>query len=93
MLNQEQRIRAFVQLGHLMQLWGNRQEWPGFECGLTREEYNAVPEIFPIARQFNPWFTPDNVEKAMRSLGESMSESELIKWVGEYTFGSRSVTV
>jgi hypothetical protein len=94
MLNVQQRIEAFAQLGKLMVLWGNEKGWPGFECGLNESEYGAVQASIPLAKIHNPWFTPDNVHKSLRSLGAAMDMEQLQQWTGRYTFNpDRSLIV
>jgi len=45
----EQRIQTFVQLGQALQHFSTKQEWPGYTCGLTEEEFNGVNDVIESA--------------------------------------------
>lgn len=36
-----------------------------------------------IAQHHNAWFTPEEVKKALRSLGEMLNEQDLVQWFGD----------
>lgn len=60
--------KAFIELGK--QLRENTIEKDG--------------ELYILAHQGNVWFTADNVEKALLSIGEMLSEDSLNTWLNKY---------
>jgi hypothetical protein len=80
----EQRIQAFVQLGKVLGALANNSEWPGFELGLTQEEYDSALQVVQNQVPYNGWFTPDNVSLALNNWSNALEEDNLKAWVSEY---------
>lgn len=80
----EQRIQAFVQLGKVLGALANNSEWPGFELGLTQEEYDSALQVVQNQVPYNGWFTPDNVSLALNNWSNALDEDNLKAWVSEY---------
>lgn len=51
---------------------------------LNLDEYSL--EIIQKAQFKNPWYTPDNILKQLKTLGENLTEENLSKWLANYPF-------
>lgn len=85
-MKKENEIKGFVQLGKLMVSLGKENVWAGYSIGATEDEYLKIQGI--IGKQFllNGWFTKENVLQSLRSLGELLTEENLIKWTNKYSY-------
>lgn len=84
MMELEQRKAAFVQLAKVLKPLSEKAEWPGYACGLGESEYHELTELIERVKYHNPWFTPENVRKAMAAWAENLSEDVLEKWLKPY---------
>jgi len=73
MLELEKRIKAFVELGKVLKQLDEKQE-------SDPNRYIKESHIH------NPWFTEENVRYAVKSIGESLEEEKIRKWIGNYDF-------
>ena len=89
-MNIEQRVSAFIQLGKIFGYLKEDQDWPGYDCGLSEDEFNAFKDGIVRAGQQNGWFTPENVRESIAALSEMLDEQALRKWINEYTFSAES---
>ena len=55
---------------------------------LLTEPNEELNEIINDELHYNAWFTPDNVEKAVRSIGEMLNIADLTTWLSKYTFNN-----
>ena len=81
----QQRIQTFVQLGQALQLFSNKQEWPGYACGLTEEEFNGVNDVIESAFTFNGWFTAANVRQALSAWANELTADKLTAWTKDHS--------
>ncbi|MBE0675403.1 MAG: acyl-CoA reductase [Bacteroidales bacterium] len=70
-----QRLDAFARLGSVM-----RDAASGSENNLTAGIIKVIEE-YHIS---NPWFTPDNVRRAVKASGEELTRENLDYWVSSY---------
>lgn len=61
--------------------WGEEAEWPGFSSGVNEVEYQRVQTALDTAKYHNGWFDRPNVCRALKGLGEAMTEEKLGKWL------------
>jgi hypothetical protein len=80
----KQRQQAFVQLGKILGTVATGTDWPGFECGLTENEWNETQLLINTLHTYNGWFTPQNIRNAMQAWSESLSEPQLEAWLSAY---------
>jgi hypothetical protein len=80
----QQRITAFVQLGKVFHALGNDLPWPGFDCGLTEEEYQSAQEVVLSQPSYNGWFTVENTRMSLRNWSESLQENTIQDWLNDY---------
>ena len=82
-MNLEQRIKAFATLGILLKNCGKEGCAP-YENDKTIVAFNALVETASQLTQYNGWFVQEFVFNALQSLGESLKEEKLRKWVFPY---------
>lgn len=81
-----QHIKSvFVQLGRSLGTIASEKEWPGFDSGLSEQEFEEWQTLINRLQHNNGWFTPGNVRRALRSWSEMLSESAIEKWLAEYS--------
>lgn len=70
--------------------------WPGFECSLTKEEFEACQQIIVTHYQSNGWFVERSVRQALRAWSAAMTKDNMDRWLAGYSFQNerpRSVAV
>lgn len=78
MVNIEERIAAFVKLGELLKSINDTMIY--LQDGRVR----ALRELVEESHIYNPWFTTKNVRHAIYSLGCSLEEDKIRKWLNLY---------
>jgi len=58
-----------------------------------REPAEELNEIINDELHYNAWFTPANVDKAVRSIGEMLNTADLHTWLHKYTFNNSNKKV
>lgn len=79
-------IRAFHQLSLVLDQLGSQHEWPGFQLGITEEEYQNLQALTNRQFHLNGWFTPENVRQSLSAWGRLLKEDNLENWLEPYTF-------
>lgn len=74
-VNKDQRIGAFAALGSAM-----RDAASGIDSGASSRFIRLIDTI----ENSNPWFTPDNVRKALGAIGDNLTEARLREWLERY---------
>ncbi|GIV35682.1 MAG: acyl-CoA reductase [Cyclobacteriaceae bacterium] len=74
-MNLDQRIAAFARLGDYLR-------------NLPKDDFNRLAEN---AQQENPWFTPDNVQRALTAVSAYLQEDKLNTWAHRYAFSNSTV--
>ncbi len=89
-IGREERAAAFVQLGKVFVLFGSGAAWPGYSCGLNKEEYEAFDEVVRSAHYRNGWFTEDNVRHMLKGLSVMLDADRLRDWLNRYPVSNGS---
>ncbi|MFN2313779.1 MAG: hypothetical protein ABR531_04940 [Bacteroidales bacterium] len=71
----DNRIRAFAALGQVMR---------DGAAGVTAGHAGRFSALIETLHLTNPWFTPDNVRLALSSIGNTLTESNLHRWLSAY---------
>lgn len=71
-----------------MRSLGESESWPGFESGLTEEEYERLVVLINRQVAHNGWFTPENVRKSVRALGGLLTLEQLSAWTANYGYSA-----
>lgn len=80
----KQRLAAFVQLGTALKSLSSDNSWPGFSCGLTKEEFEGMQGLMDSIYIQNGWFTPQNVKNAIAAWAEQLTEDNLNQYLEPY---------
>lgn len=80
----KQRIAAFVQLGKFMGEFAQKQEWRGYQNGVSQLDFDTFNELISKVHLYNGWFTEENVRKALGEWAKALEEKNLEKWLSAY---------
>ena len=80
----EQKIKILSKLGDIFKSLSENKEWPGYELGINKEEYEAFNELVDKVHIYNGWFTSKSVREAMKGLATWLNEEELNIWLSSY---------
>ncbi|OFZ12486.1 MAG: hypothetical protein A3D92_05910 [Bacteroidetes bacterium RIFCSPHIGHO2_02_FULL_44_7] len=92
-VEKEDRIKGFAQLGALMRALGRAEQWKDFSWGVTEEEYLKLEELVQRQSVYNGWFTPANVRRSLLAQGEWLYEDRLAKWLESTPYAQQVRTV
>lgn len=67
-----------------MRALGKKEEWKGFELGITADEYAKLNELILRQKAYNGWFTEDSVRQSLLALGNLLTEGGLKSWSDQY---------
>lgn len=80
-MNLEERIESFVQLGESLRNSLN----DGIVTNVgTGREMSLLNTLIDNQHNLNPWFTPENVRRAVTAIAEELTEENLIRWTNAY---------
>lgn len=82
MVNIEERIVAFIKLGNILKSCGHNS------IGSVNKRSDNIIRLIEESHLNNPWFTPENVQHAIVSLGSSLEENKIRKWLQAYDLSS-----
>jgi hypothetical protein len=74
----KERIKSFALLGEIL-----RNSLDGGILTVAGENYD-LSTLIDNQKNLNPWFTPGNVRKALSSIANELTESNLIRWTQAY---------
>lgn len=80
------RIRAIDQWSKLFTALGSSAEWPGYESGITEQEFADLNQLIVTHVHHNGWFTENNIRRALFAWGEELSANRLLQWLERYTW-------
>lgn len=69
------------------------ESWPGYECGLTEEEFLSFKKTINKEVQLNPWFTKENCYKALNGIAHLIEKESLEQFSKTYQFAEKPLTV
>jgi hypothetical protein len=77
----EERIKSFALLGESLR--------NSLNCGfmtkaVTGRNLSLLKTLIDNQYKHNPWFTPENVKRAITAIAEELTEDNLIKWTNVY---------
>jgi hypothetical protein len=82
MISVPKRKEAFIKLGKIL------IDYCRNEASLSHTKYPSyntnLDEAVNLSSEHNPWFTNDNIKKAIRAIGQSLSEAEITNWLSMY---------
>ena len=81
----EERVSAFAKLGDILRGSGNDKIVINSSDILLKEKCQNLYNLTNSVQQQNGWFTPQFVQSALKSLGESLQREKLEQWVSAYS--------
>jgi hypothetical protein len=82
----EYRIRAIDQWGRIFGALGTSSAWPGYESGVTTEEFEELNRIIETHVHHNGWFTENNIRRALFAWSEELTGEKIGQWLERYTW-------
>jgi hypothetical protein len=92
MSNQE-RIKAFVQLGHFLEHFEVEKPWVDYSDGVSQQDHEEFTKVIEYVKHHNGWFTTEMVRKSIRGINTWLKQDKLEQWVSKYKFGESKKTV
>lgn len=86
-------ITVFGQLRKSLMAFVSNDEWPGYECGLTEQEFLDFKILINKEVQLNPWFTKDNCLKALNGIIHLTEKESLDQFSDTYQFTDKPKTI
>jgi hypothetical protein len=85
----EERIKSFAQLGEFLRNSLNDNQMTYARNGGDHSLFN---ELIDNQHKLNPWFTPENVRRALTAIAGELTEENLLKWTDSYPGLSKKTT-
>jgi len=89
-LESEERIMHFQVLGKLMGHLAQEKAWPGYACGLGKEEYEALEAVIQSQIHRNGWFTVKEIRRSLNAWSVELTSENLKAWTSKYPIDSQS---
>ena len=80
-MNLEERIKSFALLGETLRKSLNDSFVKNAGTGRDPSLLNT---LIDNQHKHNPWFTPENVRRAITAIAEELTEENLIRWTNAY---------
>ncbi|NNC83470.1 MAG: acyl-CoA reductase [Flavobacteriales bacterium] len=80
-------------LGRIFESIAAGHPWPGYEIGISKDEYEDIDRLIEEAERLNGWFTRQQVIFALASWAELLKEELLKSWSSHYPFAEESKRV
>jgi hypothetical protein len=80
----EYRLGALAQWGKVMESLATSEAWPGYESGLSQDEFNSLRQLITDHVHYNGWFTENNIRKALFAWSEQLTSESLTAWLARY---------
>ncbi len=85
-MNLQQRIDAFVKLGDFFKQFSTAQINKTDNSEFNTKLFDAFKMQIERSKEFNGWFTEENVLKSIESWSASLCSDNLHKWTSKYNF-------
>ncbi|MBI3135111.1 MAG: acyl-CoA reductase [Bacteroidetes bacterium] len=79
-----EKIKLLSKLGGILDHLAEGKEWPGFEIGLSKAEYQEFSALMDKVHIHNGWFTKSAVQTAFKGIAAWLTEENLHNWVKSY---------
>jgi len=80
----DNRIEAFIKLGNFLRWCVNNKKQNANPDVISQKHYYNYEKLIQSIKNYNPWFTENNVRFAIAALGNSLTEKNLKKWLLPY---------
>lgn len=79
-----EKIKLLSKLGGILDHLAEENEWPGFDIGLSKSEYDEFAALIERVHIHNGWFTKSSVQTAFKGIAGWLSEENLRNWIQSY---------
>lgn len=76
---------ALIQLGKVLNLMIEHDNWPGYSCGVEEQEFLAFKLAVKKASAVNPWFSHEMISNSLKAWCNNFTEENLDKWLDNYS--------
>lgn len=83
-----EKIKLLSKLGEILDHLAEDKAWPGFEIGLSQQEYDDFTALTGQVHIHNGWFTKESVQTVFKGIAAWLTEKSLQDWIGTYEFKS-----
>ncbi len=87
-MERNELIVLMEKLGGIFSNLGDMKEYPGYDSGLSKSEYDELVNLIERVHVFNPWFTPLFVRKSLLGISSWLTEEKLSAWLNDYTYSA-----
>lgn len=87
-MNLEERIKSFALLGEYLR---NALNNSSVNDVVTRRDQSLLNELIDNQHKINPWFTSENVRRALTAIAGELTVENLIKWTDSYPELSKKI--
>jgi hypothetical protein len=85
-VKREEIISVFSQLRKSLLSIGENVGWKGYSSGITEDEYNQLIELIKREKQFNPWFTEENMRASIKGICDLLEPQQLFAFCQKYSY-------
>jgi len=78
------RIQAFTKLGRFMSQFSDNNYLKKENIPYNNLYFNKMVELIKQSKSHNGWFNESNIQFALKSWGECLTENNLQKWTAQY---------
>jgi hypothetical protein len=83
-MNIKQRISDFYDLGRVMKDFVTLEDCTFIIQIIDKYKIEEFEECMDFTYHYNPWFTPENIRKALSGLAYMLSDNKISTWVNMY---------
>ncbi len=92
-MSTQQRIEAFVQLGHFLEHFAVEKPWVDYKDGVSQQDHEEFSKVIEAVKHHNGWFTPEMVRKSLAGIRTWLKKEILEAWLMNYRFPEQNKTV
>jgi len=86
----QQRINAFVSLGHFLGQFGGSDVQKKESIPHNDAFFDIMNEQLLVAKAQNRWFTEENLQYTFKSWGDALSETNINTWLSNYEWQEKA---
>ena len=84
-----EKIKLLSKLGEILDHLAEGKEWPGYQIGLAKKEYDEFMSVVNNVYIHNGWFTKNSVQTAFKGLAAWLTEENLNGWLRSYQIDTK----
>ena len=79
-----EKNNILFRLGKILKHLSKNDEWPGYELGVNKEEYENLNELVQQVHIYNGWFKEDEVRRSFLGISNWLTIENLENWESKY---------